>query len=244
MLLVSWKSTKGLILGAGLFLTLNWICPLVAEAGEAKEASTRLVVSSQVAQQKTTRLKIAPGRANAISFLGTEETISHILLSDRSKLVYSTNAPVASGAAKIVYLRQIKNLPVSGATTSKLPNLFVVTIDKQGKFTQYQFDLEIVNKLNPETEIAISQGSQRERNRGRSPVNLLSTEDIKRGMLVTVTSKNLSSRDPRVINLLNVLDSVEGGVYSLSAAAIRFGVPVDTLYRLADVGRQHNMFSQ
>lgn len=241
MLPVSWKSTKGLIGGASLLLTLNLICPLAAAAGEA---NTRQVVSSQIAQEKTTRLKIAPGRATAVSFLDTTEAISYILLSDRSKIVYTTNAPVSSGAAKIVYLRQIKNLPVSGATTSKLPNLFVVTINKRGDLTQYQFDLEIVNKLNPETEIAISKEGQMAPNRGSSPINLLDIEDIKRGMLITVSSKNLSSRDPRVINLLNVLDAVDGGTYSLEAAAIRFSVPVDTLYRLADVGRQSNIFSE
>lgn len=100
--------------------------------------------------QATTRavpVQVAPGRATAISFSQTEETIAYILLADASRLVYSTDAELETGQAQTVFLRVIAPLHFPGATTAPVTNLMIQTVDPRGQQRLYTFD--IVHSGNP-----------------------------------------------------------------------------------------------
>lgn len=99
-------------------------------------------VSRDRAYRFATLVPIVPGRNSLIDFR-TDEAISFIQLSDPSKIVYTTNAPLDSGAAKTIILRQIEELEFPRLTHSTLPNLTVTTIDSSGQHRTYQFDLQL-----------------------------------------------------------------------------------------------------
>ncbi|BAZ47132.1 hypothetical protein NIES4102_41780 (plasmid) [Chondrocystis sp. NIES-4102] len=102
------------------------------------------------AQKSPTIIEIIPGKTTAINFKN-QEIISYLKLSDKSKTVYSTNAPIESGQAKSVFFTAIEKLTFPGEITTSTPNLFIVSLDPQGRQREYEFVIKqklIGEKLN------------------------------------------------------------------------------------------------
>ncbi len=99
-----------------------------------------IVIEDKKAQQSPTLTGVVPGKASPIVFKN-DEVINFILLSDQSKNIYTSNAPIESGKAGALYIRQIQHLDIPGTTTSDYPNLFVETVDAQGNKNEYEFVL-------------------------------------------------------------------------------------------------------
>jgi hypothetical protein len=114
----------------------------------APPAVAEINIVDAKAQNKPTVVEITPGQTTAVNFQN-QQTISYLKLSDESQTVYSTNAPVSSGAAQSVFLTAIEKLDFPGSISSSAPNLFVVAIDKQGRQQQYEF---VIKKRIPGTE--------------------------------------------------------------------------------------------
>ncbi len=104
----------------------------------ATPASAEINIVDAQAQNRPTVVEITPGKTAAVNFKN-QQTISYLKLSDESQTVYSTNAPISSGAAQSVFLTAIEKLDFPGAITSSAPNLFVVAVDQQGRQRQYEF---------------------------------------------------------------------------------------------------------
>jgi hypothetical protein len=113
----------------------------------APPAVAEINIVDAKAQNKPTVVEITPGQTAAVNFQN-QQTISYLKLSDESQTVYSTNAPVSSGAAQSVFLTAIEKLDFPGSISSSAPNLFVVAIDKQGRQQQYEF---VIKKRIPGT---------------------------------------------------------------------------------------------
>jgi hypothetical protein len=120
-------------LGIGLGITAVGAVALIATPARAE-----INIIDAQAQNKPTIIEITPGNTTAVNFQN-QQTISYLKLSDESQTVYSTNAPIESGAAQSIFLTAIEKLDFPGAITTSTPNLFVVAIDKEGKQQQYEF---------------------------------------------------------------------------------------------------------
>lgn len=103
---------------------------------------------STVEAQNTVDLKVYAGYGLTISFQKTEEKITHVFLSDPSRIVFSTNSKDCSktentscqGAANVLFLRQIKPINFPNLTSSQDggTQLVVLTNGKEGA-KQYVF---------------------------------------------------------------------------------------------------------
>ncbi|MGK7944097.1 MAG: hypothetical protein AB4058_06480 [Microcystaceae cyanobacterium] len=81
-------------------------------------------------------LKVAPGKVTAIHF-ENGETIQHYLLSDDTRLVFTTDAPLDQ--ATTFMLREIEPNPIPGATQTGIPNLLITTRLPDGSTRLYEF---------------------------------------------------------------------------------------------------------
>jgi hypothetical protein len=80
-------------------------------------------VGRDIAINSAIDILVYPGRASAIDFSSTDEALAYVLIADPSKVVFSTDAQLASGRAKTVFLRPIQALNFPGATTATITNL-------------------------------------------------------------------------------------------------------------------------
>jgi hypothetical protein len=101
-------------------------------AGKAQDL-IRISPKPTASQQQTVIVKVWPGRATAIDFTPVNQRLTSVVLADPSRLVYNADAPIESGQATTLFLKQIQPLKFPGATTAKLTNLFIKTVDAQGK---------------------------------------------------------------------------------------------------------------
>lgn len=186
-------------------------------------------IAAQSARTNSTTIQIAPGRSSAISF-NDGETISFILLSDSSRIVYTTNAAIESGRAKFIFLRQIQNLNIPGTTRSNLPNLFVTTIDRSSMQHQYEFNLQLVEKASTQTRIAIAPENDLDTSMGRANLG-----DIERGLQTLIISRQVDDRDPMVTAVRQCLKLARHN-RSLSEASRITQVPIPVLEDLAELG--------
>lgn len=184
-------------LGVGLL----FIIPVDAET---------IYIEDKTARSKSTKIDVSPGKATGISF-GNNEKITFVLLSDQSKNVYTPNAPIDSGRANVLFLRQIENLDIPGTTTTERPNLFVVTINSQsGETNTYEFIInnqdsskeENLVVIEPTPEPTLLPEIQHESN------NIISTslgkaapEDLELGLETELKRGNLDPENPLVFSV-------------------------------------------
>jgi hypothetical protein len=86
-------------------------------------------------------VKVWSGRATAIDFSLTQQRIISVVLADPSRLVYNADLPIESGQASTLFLKQIQPLKFPGATTANLTNLFIKTVDSQGRQQLHIFNV-------------------------------------------------------------------------------------------------------
>jgi hypothetical protein len=98
-------------------------------------------VSPKTTNQQPMMVKVWSGRATAIDFSSTQQRITSVVLADPSRLVYNADAPIETGQASTLFLKQIQPLKFPGATTANLTNLFIKTVDSQGRQQLHIFNV-------------------------------------------------------------------------------------------------------
>ena len=135
---------SAVLLGTGMLLASPQVSiaqPAASSSSNSFQPAAYRTVTPQVARQTLSTVEITPGRTTAIDFSRTNQAIAYVLLGDSSKIVYTANAQLGSAQAKTLFLRQIKQLRFSGATTAPITTLSVQTIDPTGQQYLYTFNL-------------------------------------------------------------------------------------------------------
>ncbi|MGL5833612.1 MAG: hypothetical protein ACRC1Z_10335 [Waterburya sp.] len=206
-----------------------------------------VVIDRTIAQNQPTTTPVVEGKTTAISFK-TDEVITFVVLSDQSKNVYTTNAPVESGQAKSVYIRQIENLEIPGATASSNPNLFVVTTDRSGEQSEYEFTLfnEPANIDSYKIVIAPPKPVPPKPKIIPPPDNTVQTtlgeaspEDVELGLETTLKTGRLTLDDPVVLATREYIALTQNG--SSSDQAIEaVQLPISFVQQLGSLGLQED----
>lgn len=211
------------------------VTTLLASPAQAQEAQVATIIDS-VAQQNSTPIKIVPGKSSAIHFQN-EQSISYLILSDRSKIVYSLNAPPNSGDARSIFLRQIEPLSFPGQTTSSQPNLYVVAIDNRGRQKNYEF--VISNSPENKTKINIIPEKIVE----SKPENVIYTAlgaanpyDVLSGLKHKLHKGEISPDSPIVLYANEAITTTLNSEKTLLDVAGEFQVPLSVLAEFGRVG--------
>lgn len=114
---------------------------LLQPIGVIAQEMIRVSPTATTNQQQTMTVKVWAGRATAIDFSAVHQRITSVVLGDPSRLVYTADAPIESGQASTLFLKQIQPLKFPGATTATLTNLLIKTIDAQGKQQLHSFNV-------------------------------------------------------------------------------------------------------
>jgi hypothetical protein len=176
--------------------------------------------------------------------------ITYVQLSDLSRIVYNTNAPIDSGAARTIILRPIQALHIEGTYTAAVPNLVVTTVDGAGNTYTYLFDLYRSAEGFPEQSessgITIAPASEvratRLENTGTARPNVLSTEageatlsDIERGLAISIEANYTPPDDPVVLAVREAIALARNGT-PLRNAARQLQLDLAVLTSLGELG--------
>lgn len=227
-----YKSLIPLTIGIGI----NFIALLPVAASKVR------ALDSKIASSETISTVVAPGKSTPISF-NNDEVITFVLLSDQSSNVYTLNAPIESGQAKSIFLRQIETLDIPGTTKSDRPNLFVVTTDSQGKQKQYEFSIHNANSSVDNDRISIIEKKKPEVTPPKTkPQNVIVTSlgeatpsDIKLGLETKLRLGSLSPEDPIIYSVAECIALAMNGT-PMAEAANSFDVPLSVLIELGSLG--------
>ncbi len=236
-----------ILTAAALTLSLT-PAPATAQITQVRQLSVERI-PAEIAGRYAIPIQIYPGRNSVIDFR-TGEVISFIQLSDSSRLIFQTNAPIESGAARTVVIRPIQPLFFEGATTSPIPNLVVTTFNSSGDERTYLFNL-VPNRQIPgfsdPNGIAIITDAQWQaeidaQRQAAAPTNVIQTElglatlqDIARGLRAAIDQGYTRANDPVVYDVLEVLAQTRNGVPLVNAAAT-VGVNLSILVALGEIG--------
>jgi hypothetical protein len=211
------------------------VTTLLASSAQAQEAQVETIIDS-VAQQQPIPINVVSGKASAIHFQN-EQSISYLILSDRSKIVYSLNAPPDSGEARSIFLRQIQPLSFPGQTTSSQPNLHVVAIDERGRQKNYEF--VISNSPENKTKINIIPEKIVE----SKPENVIYTAlgaanpyDVLSGLKHKLHKGEISPDSPIVLYAHEAITTTLNSEKTLLDVAGEFQVPLSVLAEFGRVG--------
>ena len=201
-----------------------------------------LIVDAARALNNPTKITVNRGLATGISFRNGE-TIDFILLSDQSRNTYTLNAPLDSGRAKALFLRQNEKIDFPGATTTTRPNLFVVTIDKDGNQKEYEFiitnqqstgegNLVVIepNTSSPAAEIIKPQ------NKITTSLGEASPDDLSLGLETELRRGNLDYRDPTTFMAAEAIALLQQETQSVESVLKITGIPLSLLTRLGESG--------
>jgi len=208
------------------------------------------IVSQERARQYASPVRLYPGRSSVIDFSSTGEVITYVQLSDLSRIVYNTNAPIDSGAARTIILRPIQALHIEGNYTAAVPNLVVTTVDGDGNTYTYLFDLYRSAEGFPEQSessgITIAPASEvratRLENTNSQRPNVLSTEageatlrDIERGLAIAIEADYTPPDDPVVLAVREAIALARNGT-PLRNAARQLQLDLAVLTSLGELG--------
>lgn len=208
------------------------------------------IVSQERARQYASPVRLFPGRSSVIDFSSTGEVITYVQLSDLSRIVYNTNAPIDSGAARTIILRPIQALNIEGTYTAAVPNLVVTTVDGDGNTYTYLFDLYRSAEGFPEQSessgITIAPASKvratRLANTDSQRPNVLSTEageatlsDIERGLAIAIEADYTPPDDPVVLAVREAIALARNGT-PLRNAARQLQLDLAVLTSLGELG--------
>ena len=200
-------------------------------------AQADINIPENIAQKEPIPINIIPGQTSAINF-ENEDIVSYLILSDRSKIVYSLNAPTDTGEARSIFLRNIQPLDFPGELTSSQPNLFVVAVDSQGVQRQYEFIID--NSQEYDTKINII---PKRRKAKEKPTNVINTdlgaatpEDIRIGLKYKLRKGQLSLDDPIALYTSEALAITLNEDKTLLALAREFDIPLSVLSEFGRTG--------
>jgi hypothetical protein len=204
------------------------IASAIANPVSAQQAAMITVTAdrSQGLTDKAPSVQVWAGRATAIDFSQIGERIVQVFLADPSRIVYASDAPVESGMATTVFLRQISPLNFPNLTRAYVTNLFVKTQASNGQLHLHTFNVMPGQKQPTYSGIAIaparrSAGSLTTLQVGSSrPATL---EDIERGLLVALRQGYTSAADPVVNKVRDFLAIARNETGSRSLVEIAQG---------------------
>lgn len=204
-------------------------------------------IEQQDARTKPTKVYLKQGEADLIGF-ENDEIITFILLSDPSKNVYNSDAPIESGQAKTITLRQIEEIDIPGATSTEIPNLFVQTVDAQGKISRYQFNIYNDSQIEDDNQIAIIPTKPKPKPKviPPPPKNIIQTflgeatpEDILLGLDTVLKRGELSPEDSLVFQINEYAAMTMNG-FSANQAIEEVKVPFSILQKIGSIGLQED----
>jgi hypothetical protein len=220
----------------------------IPPASRAIPATSR--VSQQRARNYASPVMLYGGRSSVIDFSATGEVITYIQLSDLSQIVYDTNAPLDSGAARTIVLRPIQPLAIEGTLPAVVPNLVVTTVDGAGESHTYLFDLyhhpDSVPDRSESSGIAIVPAAdlravQLTNNSAQRP-NVLQTAageatlaDLERGLAIALEAGYTTAEDPVVFAVREAIALARNGT-PLRSAAAQLQLDLAVLTSLGELG--------
>lgn len=206
-------------------------------------AQTIVKVEDKIAQSQPTTVSLNQGKATSISF-ENDEVITFVLLSDQSTNVYTLNAPIESGQAQSIFLRQIKTLEIPGTTTNKNPNLFVVTTNSLGKQKEYEFTINN-NSGADSYQIAIEPARPRPKPKPKLKKTIVTAlgeaqpRDIQLGLNTNLKKGLLQYNDPVVFSVREYVALTMNGA-SVEKAINQVDVTLSLLQQLGKIGLQED----
>lgn len=230
---------KTLVLTACLLGAIAWesvvILPTDAQSTDLINSTNYQIIDRATAIGSPMDARVMQGRITAIDFTLSDETIKSILLGDPSRSVYTTDATIESGKAKIIYLRSIQKLNFPGATTAYVTNLTVTTLDRQGQTRNYVFNL-IPSKVNTNyigIRITSNNLAQSITFQGHS----VTADDLEVGLQRSI-SYNYTRRDDPVVNKIRQMISLMRQGTPIRAAAQSSNVSIPLITALARIAMQ------
>ncbi len=176
--------------------------PVLAE-GSIVGNLTYQEVSQDIAISNIVNISVNPGRIAVIDFSATDQAIAYIGLGDASRVVYNTDFPLQSGSAQTIFLLPIERLDFPGATTTRITNLVLKTVDPTGKSRLYNFQINHSNtitnlgvKITPPTRNLLA-----DINRDTIKVSYGRTanlDDVARGLTIAINKEFTTADDPVV----------------------------------------------
>ena len=243
----TWIKTWGLALAIAP-VPFSLMPAATAQITQVRQLSVERI-PAEMAGRYATPVQIYPGRSSVIDFR-TGEVITFIQLSDTSRLIYQTNAPLESGTAHTVVIRPIQPLVFDGATTSPVPNLIVSTLNAAGDERTYVFNLvptrqfpaasdpngvAIIADADWQAELEAQRQAARPRNLILTGLGIATVEDISRGLVVAMDEGYTRASDSIVYDVLEVLAQARNGA-PLMDAAEAIGVDLSILVALGEIG--------
>ena len=212
------------------------------------------VVSQERARQYASPVWLYLGRNSVIDFSGTDEVITYVQLSDVSQMVYDTNAPIDSGAARTIILRLIQPLHVDGIYTAAVPNLVVTTVDLNGNTYTYLFDLYHSPDLLPDADdasgiaimpapdvrdIQLSHQNPTQPNIIRTDAGNATLNHLERGLSVAIEADYTPPDDPIVFAVREAIAMARNGT-PIRTAAQQLQIDLAVLTSLGELGINAN----
>lgn len=202
-------------------------------------------VGRDIAVNSAIDLLVYPGRATAIDFSSTDEALAYVLIADPSKVVFTTDAQLASGLAKTVFLRPIQTLNFPGATTATITNISIKTVDSKGKQRLYNFNIVPTNKKPENLGIRIAPLTPEQSptfNVGRG--GTFTASDVEKGLLIAIQKGYTAANDPVVYSVRQFLALVRNQNLSVTEAAAKAGVDLSVIVELGKIPLEASNDSQ
>ncbi|KAM3101121.1 hypothetical protein ACKFKF_09915 [Phormidesmis sp. 146-12] len=218
---------------SSLMLTLSFTLfqPTVIAAQEI------IRVSPKTINQQPIMVKVWSGRATAIDFSATKQRIISVVLADPSRLVYNTDVPIESGQTSTLFLKQIQPLKFPGVTTASLTNLFIKTVNPQGRQQLHIFNVVPAQGVPEYSSVQVSKTASKT----GSVLPTLSTPEmlnrVEAGMQVAIARGLAKSDDPLFEQVRQFIIEARSGA-SLVAATRRANVSPALILKLSQLGLQ------
>lgn len=194
-------------------------------------------VSPKTTNQQPITVKVWSGRATAIDFSSTKQRITSVVLADPSRLVYNADAPIESGQATTLFLKQIQALKFPGATRANLTNLFIKTVDAQGKQQLHVFNVLAAQGVPEYSGVQVSKTASKI----NQVLPTLSTSEmlnrVEAGMQVAIARGLAKSDDQLFDRVRQFIIEARSGT-SLAVATRRANVSPALILKLSQLGLQ------
>lgn len=158
-----------------------------------------------------------------------------MVLGDPSRLVYTADAPLESGQASTLFLKQIQPLRFPGATTATLTNLLIKTIDSQGRQQLHSFNVVAAHGSPEYSNVQVSRTAAKTNSIAPTLSTPALLERVEAGIQVTIARGLAKADDPLFDRVRQFLKDVRGGD-SMQVAANRAGISLALLQKLSRLG--------
>ena len=197
-------------------------------------------VGQETAIASGINVTVNPGRIAVIDFSATDEAISYIGLGDASFVVYNTDLTIQSGMAQTIFLLPIEELKFPGATTTKITNLVVKTVDAGGVSRVYNFQ---INHSQSVTNLGIkitSQTLQASADVNRSGIKVsygrtANLDDVARGLTLAISRGLTTADDPVVSKVRRFIALARNGELTVLESAISAEIDLAVISSLAEM---------